>query len=163
MAKKTILTLDDAMLSPGDPVILITSTNKDYRMAYFLNKHLDFKLSRCSDMDYASKKGVSAVQYSLYDYEETDIGVHWCLLSNKHERGNLIKRAGDVDFLLIGRGSHDVVDMEKIVKIIRSIPHVLFVREAANAMLSNMEGVMQSLELTLIEEERKKKGKRGLM
>ncbi len=51
----------------------------DYRLAFFLNKHLNIELKRTSkDLDISGQDGF----YSIFEYEDQDNLLNWNLISN---------------------------------------------------------------------------------
>ena len=56
---------------------------EDYRLAYLLNKHLNLKLARKSqDIDY----NYFSAAYSIYEWEDSEYGTTWNLVSNVCKR-----------------------------------------------------------------------------
>ena len=157
-AKKKVLKLDDSFTEPEEIVLLITSTNKDYRMAYFLNKYLKFDFSRRSNLQYSTKlKEQDTAEYPVFSCEAKEADLSWMLVSNKHSYGNLIKKTGNIDYLLIARGATEEVNVADMLAKIRKIPNVLFVNETNLQAHANIFEVLEKLELLIILEEKRRK------
>ncbi len=157
--KKKILRLDDSFLEPEELLWLITSTNDDYRIAYFFNKYFKFRFYRCADLTYRLPGRKLTGTYSVYEYKQDDMSNTWYLLSNKHENGSLIKKSGNVDFLLVAKGTPDAVDENEITSRIRKFPDVLFVQQVDHDKLGNIGEVLDMLEITLLEVKKARKMK----
>ncbi|MFW6227370.1 MAG: IPExxxVDY family protein [Bacteroidota bacterium] len=155
--KKKILRLDDSFLEPEELLWMITSTNDDYRMAYFFNKNLKFRFYRYTTLDYKLPGKKLTGAYSVYVFEQEGLPNSWYLLSNKHENGNLIKKSGNVDFLLIARGTPDAVEVDDITSRIRQFPETLFVQHVDPDKLDNIGEVLDLLEIKMIEVKKERK------
>lgn len=60
----------------------IHSTEEDYRLAFLLNKHLTFKLSRHrNSLDFEK----SSAEFPIFEYHDEKNFVHYYLISNKHK------------------------------------------------------------------------------
>lgn len=157
-AKKKILKLDDSFSKPEEIVLLITSTNKDYRMAYFLNKYLKFDFSRRSNLQSSTKlKEQETPEYAVFSCEDKEKDLSWLLVSNKHPLGNLLKKTGNIDYLLIARGTTEEVDENTVLSKLRKIPNVLFVNKTNHQTHVNIYEVLEKLELLIMMEEKRKR------
>lgn len=161
--KKKILRLDDSFMEPEELLWMITSTNDDYRMAYFFNKNMKFRFCRYTDLNYKLPGKKFTGTYSVYVYEQDDLSNTWYLLSNKHENGNLIKKSGNVDYLLIAKGTPDAIEVDGVTSRIRKFPDTLFVQQVDHDKLDNIGEVLDLLEITLLEvkKDRKEKARAG--
>lgn len=160
-AKKKVLKLDDDSFSePEEILLLITSTNKDYRMAYFLNKHLKFDFYRQSNLQYSNRsKDKETTEFSVFSYEEKEAERSWLLVSNKHSGGNLLKKTGNIDFLLIIKGTTDEFDTDHFLTKLRKLPNVLFAKKTSHEVHKNIYDVLENLELLMISDGKKHKNK----
>lgn len=159
IAKKKILKLDDEFLEPEELLFLITSTNKDYRMAYFLNKQLSFNFIRRPDLEYSHHDHDATGSYAVYSSEQESLGIGWYLLGNKHAEGNLLKKTTNVDYLLVAKGNYQVVDTAGLIAKLRKVPNTLFVQQSQYENLPNIADVLELLELMIMREDKKEKAK----
>lgn len=158
MAKKKILKLDEEFYEPEELVVIINSTNKDYRMAYFMNKYLKFEFSRRSDL-ICDLKNNTSTRYSVYRHHQPDSHVDWYLVNNRHAEGNLIPKLQNVDYLLIIRGNYRAVSIENILTKIRQIPNTMYAQKMPQEQFKLMPEVFDMLELMILEETKKEKEK----
>ncbi|MCF8331389.1 MAG: IPExxxVDY family protein [Bacteroidales bacterium] len=158
MAKKKILKLDEESCEPEELIVIINSTNKDYRMAYFINKFLKFEFSRRSDLE-CKHKNKTTTNYSVYRHHQTDLHVDWYLVNNKHPEGNLIPKTQNVDYLLIVRGNYQIIDMQKILVKIRQIPNTIYAQIMPQEKFNLIPEVLEMLELMILEETKREKEK----
>ncbi len=150
-AKRLVLKLDDTPPEIEKWVVLIASGMRGYRMAYFLNKYLEVSLGFCFSLSYKPAKSSAPVDYPAFSWEDREMGVRYYLIENKNPAGALLKKSGNIDFLWIAKGNHDLLDKTQMVNQIRNIPGVVFVQPAPSDDASNMEHILESLEIKMIE------------
>ena len=115
----------------------------DYRLAYFLNKKLEINLSRKTfDLNFVNSK----VSFSVFEYIDNDNLLKWNLISNicNHNftqksdntdlfnnsneivrKFNLLGEYDNVNFLLKVEKNKKLIDLEDILKKIKSIPQII--------------------------------------
>ena len=131
----------------------------DYRLAYFLNKHLGINLFRKTfDLDFVNSKG----SFSVFEYIDQSSFLKWSLISNIYnynfstkasnddlfvESNNLVQKVNllteykNVNYLLKIENNESQVDLEAIVKEIKSIPQVITLYDI-NKDLKNKENLI---------------------
>ena len=131
----------------------------DYRLAYFLNKYLGINLSRKAfDLDFVNSKG----SFSVFEYIDQTSFLKWSLISNIYnynfstkasnddlfvESNNLVQKVNllteykNVNYLLKIENNESQVDLEAIVKEIKSIPQVITLYDI-NKDLKNKENLI---------------------
>jgi len=76
------LMIDD-FVSVDYGLIAIHSSLEDYRLAYFINRHLELRLERCPrDVSFKRKDGESF--FSRYLFEDDTNDAAWSLIQNKN-------------------------------------------------------------------------------
>ncbi|SNR17495.1 IPExxxVDY family protein [Tenacibaculum jejuense] len=133
------LTLDD-FSSSNYSLIGIHSTVEDYRLAYFLNLHLQLNLKRSKlDID-LKRKGIDAF-FSLYEFTHNTTENSWYLISNYHKNkvvGNnlslfsesqtvtyLLPERKKVDYFLKLEGDFNSVIINQTIEKINKISQVI--------------------------------------
>ena len=131
----------------------------DYRLAYFLNKHLGINLFRKTfDLDFVNSKG----SFSVFEYIDQTSFLKWSLISNIYnynfstkasnddlfvESNNLVQKVNllaeykNVNYLLKIENNESQVNLEAIVKEIKSIPQVITLYDI-NKDLKNKENLI---------------------
>ena len=131
----------------------------DYRLAYFLNKHLGINLFRKAfDLDFVNSKG----NFSVFEYIDQTNFLKWSLISNIYnynfsakasnddlfvESNNLVQKVNllteykNVNYLLKIENNESQVDLEAIAKEIKSIPQVITLYDI-NKDLKNKENLI---------------------
>ena len=131
----------------------------DYRLAYFLNKHLGINLFRKTfDLDFVNSKG----SFSVFEHIDKTNFLKWSLISNIYnynfstkasnddlfvESNNLVQKVNllteykNVNYLLKIENNDNQVDLEDVVKEIKRIPQVITLYDI-NKDLKNKENLI---------------------
>ena len=131
----------------------------DYRLAYFLNKHLGINLFRKTfDLDFVNSKG----SFSVFEHIDQTNFLKWSLISNIYnhsfsaktsnndlflESNNLVQKVNllteykNVNYLLKIENNDNQVDLEDVVKEIKRIPQVITLYDI-NKDLKNKENLI---------------------
>ena len=129
----------------------------DYRLAFFLNKHLKVELKRTSkDLDISGQDGF----YSIFEYVDQDNLLNWNLISNcsntniknkikesllfknteiELKKYKLMNELNQVDFFLKIEYHTDLVNIKKIIKSINEIPNIMSVYNLNLKKIKNKE------------------------
>lgn len=121
MVKKIVLNLDYAHPFKA---IGIFSPQKDYRMCWLLNRHLEINLRRIRDFSIAPGQAQESMAFPVYRYEVERLLVDYSLLANRASGVVLFPEPRNMDFLLLLRNPSDQLDIEKLLVGIRKIPYV---------------------------------------
>ncbi|MFO8087532.1 MAG: IPExxxVDY family protein [Bacteroidales bacterium] len=159
MAKKKVLKLNAEQQEVDGFVLLITSTNKDYRMTFFMNKYAGFNLERRSNLEYFHQHQQQSLSYSVFREYDHYHNTEWYLINNKNPRGALLPKLGKVDFLFIGRGNYQVHDQGDIITKFRSLPNTQFVQQILPEASNHIFDIFELLELMVLEEHKQEKRK----
>jgi hypothetical protein len=81
-------------------VLGISTSERDYRITWHINKSLNIQLSMEAPIEVIQKKGVRSL-HSYFSYMDTSAEVRYRLLQNKSARGMLLPEAEKADFLLV--------------------------------------------------------------
>ena len=140
-------------------LLAIHSVLTDYRLAFFLNKHLNIELKRAfEDLDISRQDGF----YSFFQYEDEDNLLNWNLISNssytnvKNEikesllfkntkvelkKFKLINELSQVDFFLKIEYHTDQININQIIKSINEIPNIISVYSLNLNNIKNKENL----------------------
>jgi hypothetical protein len=121
MAKKIILNLD---YEHPFKAIGICSPQKDYRMCWLLNKHLETTLRRISDFQYVPHLLQESMGFPLYRYKNERLLVDYSLLANRSAGHILFAEPKNLDFLLMLRNPSDQFDPAALLSRLRKVPYV---------------------------------------
>lgn len=140
-------------------LLAIHSVLTDYRLAFFLNKHLNIELKRAfEDLDISRQDGF----YSFFQYEDEDNLLNWNLISNssytnvKNEikesllfkntqvelkKFKLMNELSQVDFFLKIEYHTDQININQIIKSINEIPNIISVYNLNLKNIKNKENL----------------------
>ena len=129
----------------------------DYRLAFFLNKHLNIELKRTpKDLDISGQDGF----YSIFEYEDQDNLLNWNLISNcsnrniknkikesllfknteiDQKKNKLMNELSQVDFFLKIEYHTCSINIKKIIKSINEIPNIMSVYNLNLKNIKNKE------------------------
>lgn len=150
-AKKLVLKLDDNPPRPEAWTIFIASAMKGYQMAHFFNKQLEMGLGFCFSLPFKPSKTAPSGEYPTYTWEDKEMGVRYFLLENRNPAGQLLKKWGNIDFLWIAKGNHDLLDKKGMISKMRKTPGVVFAQPAPEDTDQQMERVLECLEIKMID------------
>jgi len=140
-------------------LLAIHSVLIDYRLAFFLNKHLNIELKRAfNDLDISGQNGF----YSFFQYEDEDNLLNWNLISNSShtsvrneikesqlfkdtevelKKYKLINELSQVDFFLKIEYHADYINANQIIKSINEIPNIISVYTLNLKNIKNKENL----------------------
>ena len=147
----------------GEPthyhLLAIHSVLIDYRLAFFLNKHLNIELKRAfNDLDISGQNGF----YSFFQYEDEDNLLNWNLISNSShtsvrneikesqlfkntevelKKYKLMNELSQVDFFLKIEYLADYINTNQIIKSINEIPNIISVYTLNLKNIKNKENL----------------------
>lgn len=101
-------------------LIGINSREKDFRLAWLLNKEMSWHLERQEPYKLETKDQNSEHELFQFISEENQYTVH--LISNRSLQGVLVQEYAQIEYLLKVEG---IEDIEELVKQIRKINNVL--------------------------------------
>lgn len=110
-------------------MIGISSHHHDYRLAWNINKHLNFQLSYSAEhftFRATRKKVDELLSFTMFDYSDDENKVNYYLIKNKEAGKLLIPECPSIDYFLFIH-EKEMVDREIIVKKLREVPSILAV------------------------------------
>lgn len=131
----------------------ITSTLRDYRIGYHMNKVLGFDFVRKADLPfYPSDNGSEPIYSPFFFYYREAVQTTYLLMANRASQGRLIPAHRHADYFLLVAGQDYSLDQEALFKALRSIPNVLMVYRAEMDKIRQMEYLLEDVELHLNEQ-----------
>lgn len=114
--------------------------HKDYRLAWSLNKNLEFDFSK--EKDYTLTLKDQEQRFSLYSFYIDHQDLQYYLISNRGENGLLIPERKDVDYFLIVDGLFEHSKKGELIHEIRNLTEVLSVMEISPAQLNSKQNLL---------------------
>jgi len=106
-------------------LIAVTTSLKDYRICYLINKFLNFNFVKISDLQLDIHPNSEQVLFSRYHnyWETTETDFYF--IANKGSDGYLIPEMKKADYFLLIRNYIDENDLESIISALNKIPEVV--------------------------------------
>ena len=106
-------------------LIAITTSLKDYRICYLINKYLNFKFSKSTDLEVDILQGTGPVFFSLYQYQWEASETDFYFIGNKGSDGYLIPEMRKADYFLMIKNYIDDDDLDKMISMLNRIPEIV--------------------------------------
>ncbi|MFA8301251.1 MAG: IPExxxVDY family protein [Hyphomicrobiales bacterium] len=132
-------------------LIGISSSLKEYRLAYFINRALGLDLRRLKDLRTTGKANDEVTPFSLFSYPEENNHITYYLLSNKNTRSNLIPDLRTTDYFLLIKKK---IENSKIADVLNRLKRVSTIQTAFLLEISNIRDffyILTDLEIHEIE------------
>jgi len=106
-------------------LIAVTTSLKDYRICYLINKCLNFNFTKTDDLAVDIYRGAAPVYFSLYFYNWEDSETDFYFIANKGSDGYLIPEMKKADYFLMIKNYIDETDLEKVISALNHIPEIV--------------------------------------
>ena len=106
-------------------LIAITTSLKDYRIGYLINKYLNCIFSKSADLEVDVLEGPATVFFSLYQYHWEASETDFYFIGNKGSDGYLIPEMRKADYFLMIKNYIDDDDLEKLITALNRIPEIV--------------------------------------
>ena len=111
---------------------------KDYRLSFLINQKLLTGFRKMDDF---------AGKYSLYLYRDEECRNSFYLICNRGEETLLFPELRQADFLLLVEGPFKKVQLERLLRNLRTISNILASFEIQIGNLKNFQGFLDDLEM----------------
>ena len=106
-------------------LIALTTSLKDYRICYLINKSLNFNFVRQDDLKLDIGAGATEVLFSIYHYSWETTETDFYFIGNKGSDGYLVPEIKSADYFLMIRNYIDDTELDTIVSALNKIPEVV--------------------------------------
>jgi hypothetical protein len=106
-------------------LIAVTTSLKDYRICYLINRYLHFNFVKTADLAVDIYQGSAPVYFSIYTYNWEASETDFFFIANKGSDGYLIPEMKKADYFLMIKNYIDDVDLEKIISALNRIPEIV--------------------------------------
>jgi hypothetical protein len=106
-------------------LIAVTTSLKDYRICYLINKCLNFNFIKTDDLAVDIYRGAAPVYFSLYQYNWEASETDFYFIANKGSDGYLIPEMKKADYFLMIKNYIDDSDLETLISALNKIPEVV--------------------------------------
>jgi len=106
-------------------LIAITSSLKDYRLCFLINRELKFNFTKTDDLYLDPLHGNCPAYFSIYQYSIEDQDTDLFFIANKGSEGYLIPEMNKTDYLLMIKNYYDNDELETLVAGLNKIPEIV--------------------------------------
>jgi len=106
-------------------LIAVTTSLKDYRICYLINKYLNFDFVKTEDLAVDIHRGAAPSYFSLYTYNWEASETDFFFISNKGTDGYLIPEMKKADYFLMIKNYIDDKDLENIISGLNKISEIV--------------------------------------
>ena len=124
-------------------LIAITSSLKDYRLCYFINKYAGLDLAKVDDHEIWLSSSEGHRYFSRYAALSEATETEYYLLANRSvEGGVLVPEMKHSDYFFLVRNFIDEEDLEALQEAVASIPEVVVASEISPQRLKSKENLI---------------------
>jgi hypothetical protein len=106
-------------------LIAVTTSQKDYRICYLVNKFLNFNFTKIPDLAVDIAGNFTPVLFSLYRYSKEDAETDFYFIANKGSEGYLIPEISKADYFLMIKSYIDETDTDQLISALNKIPEIV--------------------------------------
>jgi len=106
-------------------LIAVTSSLKDYRVCFLINKYLNFNFVKTDDLEVDIYPGSEPVLFSLYRYSWETTETDFFFIGNKGSEGYLVPEIKSADYFLMIRNYIDDNELDTIISSLNKIPEIV--------------------------------------
>ncbi|MEO7211890.1 IPExxxVDY family protein [Mucilaginibacter sp.] len=106
-------------------LIALTTSLKDYRICYLINKSLNFNFAREEDLRLDIGPDGSEVLFSIYQYSWETTETDFIFIGNKGSDGYLVPEMREADYFILIKNYIDENDLEHLISALNKIPEVV--------------------------------------
>jgi hypothetical protein len=106
-------------------LIAVTTSLKDYRICYLINKFLHFNFVKIPDLSVDIYQGAGPVLFSLYHFNWEATETDFYFIANKGSDGYLVPEMKKADYFLLIKNYIDENDLDNLVSALNKIPEIV--------------------------------------
>jgi len=122
-------------------LVAITSSLKDYTLAFKINRQISHDFARMEDLSVPNASSGHSF-FSRYFYQLPESETDLFLLANKGTEGYLIPEMKNVDYFILIRNFIDQEDLDHMLGGINRIPEVVVAAEVDPGKLKSKENLI---------------------
>lgn len=128
----------------------ISTTLRDYKLAYSINQHLNADFKRIIDFQFIPDQMSETIDFSMFQYHLPDSSSSICLLQNRHIDGFLIPAFRQADYFFITSNLPGKIGITDYISELRKVPNILTAFMLETVQLKNADIFFEELELHLM-------------
>jgi hypothetical protein len=150
MAKKTLFRVE---FETEYRILGLFCLEKDYRLCWLLNKHLQFDFKKTIDFQFATGKNSEVFNYPVFIYDAMILQQTFFLVSNQSAQGQIMFPAPrGLNYLMLVKADDSRFDFSQFLKRIRNVPQITAAYMIEEALGRHREEFLYDFELFLAQE-----------
>ncbi len=106
-------------------LIAVTTSLKDYRVCYLINKALNFNFAKIQDLEVDINNDLVPILFSIYNYSWETTETDFYFIANKGSDGYLVPEMRKADYFLLIKNYIDENDLDSLISAINKIPEIV--------------------------------------
>jgi len=106
-------------------LIAVTTSLKDYRICYLINKYLNYNFVKTDDLQVEMAQNSGPVLFSKYIYSWESTETDFYFIANKGSDGYLVPEMRKTDYFLMIKNYIDEEDVENLISALNKIPEIV--------------------------------------
>jgi hypothetical protein len=106
-------------------LIAVTTSQKDYRVCYLINKFLNFNFTKIPDLEVDMVQASGPVLFSIYHYSWEATETDFYFIANKGSEGYLVPEISKADYFLMIRNYIDDNELDALISALNKIPEIV--------------------------------------
>ena len=106
-------------------LVAVTTSLKDYRICYLINKHLNFNFVRTADLSVDIHQGAEPSYFSFFTYNWEASETDFYFIGNKGSDAYLIPEMKKADYFFMIKNYIDETELEELVTALNRIPEIV--------------------------------------
>ncbi len=106
-------------------LIAVTTSQKDYRICYLINRYLNFNFIKIPDLEVDIAQAPEAALFSIYHYSWETTETDFYFIANKGSDGYLIPEISQADYFLMIKNYIDDTELDGLISALNKIPEIV--------------------------------------
>src|SRR3569833_1717034 len=106
-------------------LIAVTTSLKEYRVCYLINKALNFNFIKIQDLEVDINNDLIPVLFSIYHYSWETTETDFYFIANKGSDGYLVPEMRKADYFLLIKNYIDKNNLDILISAINKIPEIV--------------------------------------
>lgn len=106
-------------------LIAVTTSLKDYRICFLINKYLNFNFTKTADLAVDLNQSPEHVYFSKYADHWEASGTDFYFIANKGTDGYLVPEMNKTDYFLMVKNYIDEQDLDRLLSGLNKIPEIV--------------------------------------
>jgi hypothetical protein len=106
-------------------LIALTTSLKDYRICYLINRFLNFNFIKIPDLSVEVHPGEASLLFSRYHYNWEATKTDFYFIANKGLEGYLVPEMKRADYFLLVKNYIDENDLDNLISSLNKIPEIV--------------------------------------